>query len=198
MPPARASKEARKEQILQAAIACFSRKGYHLTTMDDIVAESGLSKGSLYWHYKNKKDLLLSIMTWYFNQMIGEMEGSILNAATAFDKLKIMLDGFMQIVTSQEPIFGVFIDFFAETRHDQEVEAAFRKLLIPYIDFVAGIIHEGVDNGQFKPVKARQMAVGLMAALDGVVLYHMMLTDDFDWPQTAQQFEEIFLYGLCK
>ena len=48
MTPPSASKEERRAQILQAALTCFARKGYHLTTMDDIVAESGLSKGSLY------------------------------------------------------------------------------------------------------------------------------------------------------
>ena len=37
----------RRTQIIQAAIACFLHKGYNNTTMDDIVAEGGLSKGSL-------------------------------------------------------------------------------------------------------------------------------------------------------
>ena len=43
--------EERKAQIYQAALACFNRKGYYRTTMDDIVAESVLSKGSLHWYF---------------------------------------------------------------------------------------------------------------------------------------------------
>ncbi|MCK4832919.1 MAG: TetR/AcrR family transcriptional regulator, partial [Anaerolineales bacterium] len=59
----------RKQQIFQAALACFGRKGYHLTTMDDIVQESGLSKGALYWYFEGKKELFLSL----FQEVIGQL-----------------------------------------------------------------------------------------------------------------------------
>ena len=52
--------EERRAQILQAASTCFSRKGYHQTTMDDIVEEAGLSKGGVYWHFSSKKELFLA------------------------------------------------------------------------------------------------------------------------------------------
>ena len=42
----------RRQQILSAAMTCFIAKGYHRATMDDIVVESGLSKGTLYWYFK--------------------------------------------------------------------------------------------------------------------------------------------------
>ena len=51
-----ASPEVRRAQILDAAQTCLARSGYHLTTMDDVVRESGLSKGSLYWHFDSKED----------------------------------------------------------------------------------------------------------------------------------------------
>ncbi len=45
--------EERRSQILKAALRCFAHHGYHQTTMDDIVEESGLSKGTLYWYYES-------------------------------------------------------------------------------------------------------------------------------------------------
>jgi AcrR family transcriptional regulator len=57
MPPRPDVSAERHAQIIKAALACFSRKGYTNTTMDDIVAESGLSKGSLYWYFDSKDDL---------------------------------------------------------------------------------------------------------------------------------------------
>ena len=50
----RVDPDEQRAVILAAASACFSRKGFHRTTMDEIVAESGLSKGTLYWYYKSK------------------------------------------------------------------------------------------------------------------------------------------------
>jgi len=52
----------RRQQILSAAMNCFLAKGYHRATMDDIVAESGLSKGTLYWYFKSKKELFLALV----------------------------------------------------------------------------------------------------------------------------------------
>jgi len=37
-------------------------KGYHETTIDDIVAESGLTKGGIYWYFKSKRDIFLSLL----------------------------------------------------------------------------------------------------------------------------------------
>ena len=60
-----------RERLLQAALTCFSRKGYHQTTSDEIVAESGLGKGTLYRHFENKRDLFISLVQWMMSG-IGE------------------------------------------------------------------------------------------------------------------------------
>jgi AcrR family transcriptional regulator len=52
---------ARREQILAAALTCFSRDGFHQTTMADIVRESGLSQGTLYLYFESKGDLIAAI-----------------------------------------------------------------------------------------------------------------------------------------
>ena len=60
--------EERKDQILDAASEVFAEKGLHESRMDDIVAKSGLSKGALYWYFKSKDDILISI----FDRMFKE------------------------------------------------------------------------------------------------------------------------------
>jgi AcrR family transcriptional regulator len=49
---------ARRQQIAQAALRCFTRTGFQQTSMADIIAESGLSAGAIYGHYKNKEELV--------------------------------------------------------------------------------------------------------------------------------------------
>jgi TetR/AcrR family transcriptional regulator, transcriptional repressor of aconitase len=49
---------ARREQVLQAAWACFSRNGFHATTMADVIAESGLSAGAVYRYFDGKAALV--------------------------------------------------------------------------------------------------------------------------------------------
>ncbi len=51
-----------RERILDAALNLFSRKGYHDTRLDEIVAESGTSKGAIYFHFPNKERLFLALL----------------------------------------------------------------------------------------------------------------------------------------
>lgn len=53
-----ARKELRRTQITEAAVRCFGRNGLERTSIADITAESGLSAGSIYAHYRGKADLI--------------------------------------------------------------------------------------------------------------------------------------------
>jgi AcrR family transcriptional regulator len=50
--------EARKNEILDAAFACFRRRGFHQTTMQDIYREAGLSPGAVYHYFRSKEDIM--------------------------------------------------------------------------------------------------------------------------------------------
>src|SRR5689334_9488027 len=56
-----AAKEARRTQILDAAVRCFARRGYYQTTIEDLVTETGLSRGALYLYYPSKEAMYLAI-----------------------------------------------------------------------------------------------------------------------------------------
>ena len=62
-----------KKKIVSAAWKLFYEQGYNGTTIDDIVAESGTSKGSFY-HYFNGKDDLLSSLAYLFDEKYEELE----------------------------------------------------------------------------------------------------------------------------
>src|ERR1044072_1008423 len=54
---------ARRQQILDAAAACFARDGFHRTSMQDIVRESGISAGLVYRYFAGKDDMIAAIVT---------------------------------------------------------------------------------------------------------------------------------------
>src|SRR5271156_1049258 len=56
-----AQKETRRQQILDAALRCFSRDGFHNTTTADIVRESGVSQGTLYLYFATKDDIVVAL-----------------------------------------------------------------------------------------------------------------------------------------
>ena len=54
--------EARRRQILAAALRCFARQGFHRTTMQDIFRDAELSPGAVYSYFKSKDELILAIV----------------------------------------------------------------------------------------------------------------------------------------
>jgi AcrR family transcriptional regulator len=56
-----AKRESRRQQILDAALRCFSRDGFHATTTADIVRESGVSQGTLYLYFATKDDIIVAL-----------------------------------------------------------------------------------------------------------------------------------------
>lgn len=67
--------ENTKALILQTALDCFYEKGFSRTTFDDIASRIDLTKGAVYWHFKNKAELLVAIIHLNLDakrQIIGE------------------------------------------------------------------------------------------------------------------------------
>jgi AcrR family transcriptional regulator len=70
--------EARRRQILTAALRCFAREGFHRTTMQDIFREAELSPGAVYSYFKGKDELILAI--------VAEMMSFVGRAAALFSE----------------------------------------------------------------------------------------------------------------
>jgi len=64
----------KKQQIIQAAMQAFSEKGYRGTSIQDIADVLGIAKGSLYFYFKSKEDLLLSIIKHQLSMVVDESE----------------------------------------------------------------------------------------------------------------------------
>ena len=67
---------ARREQVVQAALRCVERQGFHKATMADVIGESGLSAGAVYGYFTSKDEILWALA-----------EGSIGHVAVSFDQL---------------------------------------------------------------------------------------------------------------
>src|SRR5262249_5925610 len=70
--------DARRRQILSAAVRCFAREGFHRTTMQDIFREAELSPGAVYSYFAGKDELIVAI--------IGEMMGFLRDTASLFSE----------------------------------------------------------------------------------------------------------------
>lgn len=61
-----------KNIIFDSALKVFGKKGFSSTTLDDIAKEAGISRGAIYWNFKNKQDLYVCLLKEYFNDNFYE------------------------------------------------------------------------------------------------------------------------------
>jgi AcrR family transcriptional regulator len=185
----------RSTQIIEAALACFTRKGYNNTTMDDIVAESGLSKGSLYWYFKSKDELfeaaILSVFMNVGEQAFAALEGH----ATTADQLRAIAQVTANVGRMLMGYFTLFLEFWASSQHREESAQLWVDMLVEYKDLLVGIIEEGIRKGEFKPVDAEPLVWTILAAYDGLAAY-LAIMPDLDLERASTVFAETLLTGL--
>lgn len=66
-------REARRDQILDAALRAFGSKGFHRSSMADIIAEAGLSAGAIYLHFESKEELSLAVAQRILGRRVSEL-----------------------------------------------------------------------------------------------------------------------------
>ena len=76
-PPGFSIKKERKQQIINAAIRLFSTKGYHRTNIRDIAQEAGISTGTFYIYYPNKRELFIEVVDDVVRSVIGKIGDAI-------------------------------------------------------------------------------------------------------------------------
>ena len=197
MPTREESLEASRQQILQAAMACFGRTGYYRTTMDHIAAESGLSKGALYWHFHSKKELFIAL----FEGMVAGI-GAAWDALarrgdlSATDKIRSSIEVLRDEIDGFGPLLGVMIEAWALTRQDPDVGEITRHMYDPYVAMMERIIADGVASGEFAVDDGHGAALVILTLLDGITLAMSVGLWEGDWNRVLDAAESIVLNGL--
>ena len=97
------SNSSTKSKIVNAAWNLFYENGYENTTVDEIIARSGTSKGSFY-HYFSSKDSLLSSLSYVFDEKYRELEPCLEKEQTCFEKLMFLNQEMFRMIENKVDI----------------------------------------------------------------------------------------------
>jgi AcrR family transcriptional regulator len=188
-------REQRRRQILETAFEIFSKKGYNATKVSDIAAQAGVSQGTIYWYFDSKEDLLTQSLLSFFEDMSHSMVESLERFPTAMEKLRSLADILENFIKSAEGLFIIFLEFWASSSQREEVGKIWTDILVQYKDFLSNIIHEGIQNGEFKPVDADGLVWAVMATYDGLAAYDMFI-QGLNISNISRTFIDTILNGL--
>ena len=174
--------ELKRNSIFREAARCFSRAGFHGTSMDDIAERLGVTKAALYRYVPNKHEVLfatfnLAMDSSFANLDRGEKEGS-----NGLEKLRIALKGYLEDLIGKLGHPVVLLEDSALLpdqsrallRRRDEAERRVRKL-----------VKEGIEDGSIVPCDPKLAVFALLGAINWVPKWYR---DDGEW--TAAQVSE--------
>ncbi len=190
--------EVRRNQILDAAGNVFAEKGLQKTRMDDIVHESGLSKGALYWYFKSKDDIILAILRRIFDGEFRMLSDLVEAQGTAEDRLRKFIDLVIRDLRSLTSFNAITYEFYALAFRSKSIRKIFRAYLEEYLRIMQSIIEQGIRDGEFRDYDSKDIAVAIGALSEGTLLLYAYDPDAIDMEQQLRSGIEILLSGLKK
>ncbi len=167
----------RRTQILDAALVCFAKRGFHQASMHDISAEAGISVGLIYRYFENK-DAVISAMADRHKQEIHEVWERAHQAPTLLESLEIL---FTAHCCENEPrvISAFVVDLYAEASRNPHIADLVRDVLQTAMDGVTDLIARSPEaRGAAHGLNPHELAELIFAVSRG------MLMRDVLQPQT--------------
>jgi len=173
--------EASRKHLLAAAIDCFARFGYQGTSIDRIARHAGVTKGALYYHFRDKEELLFEAVS----ARVGEFEQRVLADVGPGDdtmaSLSRVIDAcFFTATVSNHRRFIMTLMIEALDTNPQ-LSAKFQRILRRMRFFLADIVRRGQQAGRVRadvdPVDAAAVIAG---AIMGAEIQHYQDPEEID------------------
>lgn len=166
-----------KERIIQESMKLFLCKGFSGATTNELVRLAGVSKGALYWHFKDKDDILCHITDKYHNEFIKVITQKMDECKGSFtDKFKEFYKVSSEIARDKRDLLLVFTSLLVEfAGAGSDIEKKMKEINNQYVLIIQKLIEYGIQEGsvanEVNPIiYARIVSAALMGAL---VLYYL-------------------------
>ena len=185
-----------KEVILDTATDLFARKGFAGTSVREIVQRAGLTKPVLYYYFKNKEDVLLTILERAV-RIQKELLADIKNRnGPVFERLIIFYRSVYQGVFENKPLFTLIHNLiFGPPQGAPDID--FNEYQQRMIDAITDIYQQGVSRGEVKEVDPEDFAVLVLALID-YSLHLDMVNPEHSDPQRAVRLLKLAIQSLNK
>jgi len=193
-----APKEAVKDSILDATDRLLARFGYRKMTVEDIAAEAGIGKGTVYLHFNSKEEVVLSHIDRIVHRLKDRLWAIASSNEPAAERLRLMLltrvlfrfDSIQHYTQSLNDLLAVLRPGLLSRRAQYfETEA----------QIFAEVLSEGRQKGEFSFEHAQTTAHALLQATNGLLPYSLStseLGERMEVEQRTSDVANLMLHGL--
>ena len=166
-----ASRETRRQQLIDATMKCIARKGMGSTTLSDVAKEAGLSQGIVNLHFESKDNLLTETLASLAGEYRDRFDKALANSGPGpADKLKAIMEHDLRPSICNRSKLAIWFAFWGEVKS----RPTYRKMCDEwdrrYDEVVAGLCDEIVAEGGYENISAASVAYALASMINGLWL----------------------------
>jgi AcrR family transcriptional regulator len=191
-----------KNKIIESATELFKRKGYGSTSIEDLRVETGISKGLMYYHFKNKEDLFIACLKNETFKFITNWKGfSFLQKLDAKEKLFELADYLVE--SNQNSLSFSIPQFIEEIDIDKSTSFGLKDLvdqiIEPEIQIIKNIIEEGVTNNEFtNDLDTQELSTIVYSSLTSIGLLRSLNYEHTNVYKLHHKFLTLFISSIEK
>ncbi|HEY1133712.1 MAG TPA: TetR/AcrR family transcriptional regulator [Nocardioides sp.] len=170
---------ASRARIIAAAAGVFVRLGYDKARMADVVEASGLTKGSVYFHFESKEALAVAVLSERHAHWLDRVRTRLATAAPGVGRLEALLRAMLDL-HAEDPDAWVISRLAHNLAEQPSTRELATELTRRWIDEVAAVVREAQAPAGAGTVDATALATLMVAGFDGLKYTIPMLTADTD------------------
>ena len=188
--------ESRRD-LMNVAIDCFARYGYQATSIDRIATAAGVTKGAVYYHFKDKEELLFAAV----KNRVGQFERRVVGDLTPITDARAALAQLAQVCVEHATKSNhrrLIVTLMVEALDtNPRLAAEFRAMMHRFREFLANIVRLGQERGQFRAdVDAGVAAEVCTGAIMGAEIQYYQDPQQFNLAATVAAFVEQYASWL--
>ncbi|MET0850722.1 MAG: TetR/AcrR family transcriptional regulator [Candidatus Rokuibacteriota bacterium] len=186
----------RPQQIIEAAVRIFARKGYYNSRVSDIAREAGLAAGTIYLYFKTKDDILVTLFREKMAHFVSSLRKAIAAEPDAVAKIRRLVRLHFEMLEGDPELAEVVQ---VELRQGQKFfRGASAHEISSYFALIGSVLEEGVAQGQVRPELPIKVATkALFGAMDQMTTSWVLGKRAYRLADTAETVADIFLRGVA-
>ncbi len=188
---------AHREEILSAAEKVFAAKGFFPTTMSDIAREAEFGTGTLYKYFKSKEDLYFTLIDEKVGEINHLVKAELSQKTLAVERIKKVLGLQFEFFEQNRDFLRIYIserNRFEWTVKD-DLGKGIHEKMVTYIDILAGVMRQGVKEGEFKSMNPLDLAHALVGIVNSFIFEWLISPQPYPLISKLDTVLEIFLGG---
>ncbi len=184
-----------KRNIFDTAMKLFAENGYSETSVEEITAVTGIAKGTLYYHFAKKEDILYFLIDEGMKLLRNSIEIKTHRESTVIGKLRAIVLIQIKTTIKYEQLVTLIL---SQMWGKRERNLKCQQCIFDYINIIKEYVKEGIQTGELREGNAETIATSIFGVICSSLTYKLKAEKEIMVDETCDDFFDTILNGIKK